>query len=342
MTNAAAPGARRLLVGVDVGGTTTEAHLVATGTGGGGLTAGSIVASATRPTDTSGPEPVVATAAAAIVDLLARGGLSPAEIGGIGVGIAGHVDPASGTVRNALNLGIGADPFPFRDALRARLELPVAVDNDVRTAALGAFHHLRRAGGPDLRSLVFLNIGTGISAAAILDGRLHRGRNNIAGEIGHLPVAPEGRRCRCGMVGCLESVAAGPAVRRAWPKGAADLFTAAGAGDPAATPVAEGIAASLAQAVMWLMAAYDPDLVVLGGGVGSASPLTADMVSDALGALAAGSELASQTFSGERLLTLDPDLPVGALGAASLVLELISLPSGPRHDEQATLEEEQP
>jgi predicted NBD/HSP70 family sugar kinase len=105
MANAAAPGARRLLVGVDVGGTTTEAHLVATGTGtgtgGGGLTAGSIVASATRPIDTSGPEPVVATAAAAIVDLLARGGLSPAGIGGIGVGIAGHVDPASGTVRNA-------------------------------------------------------------------------------------------------------------------------------------------------------------------------------------------------------------------------------------------------
>jgi glucokinase len=144
------------------------------------------------------------------------------------------------------------------------------------------------------------------------------------------------------MGGCLEAAAAGPAVVAAWPRGAADLFERASCGEPDAVEVAGGFARPLAQAVMWLVATYDPDLVVLGGGVGSASPSVATLVAGALRSLAAGSELASQVFAGGRLQSLDPDLPVGALGAASLALEQISLSSSPRQAEQPIKEEDHP
>jgi predicted NBD/HSP70 family sugar kinase len=266
--------------------------------------------------------------------------VAPSRIGAIGVGIAGHVDHTAGTVRHAVNLGIDGAPFGVRDALRARLGVPVVVDNDVRAAAVGAFHHLQASTGHDLRSLVYLGVGTGLSAGVILDGRLHRGRNNLAGEIGHVPAMAGGPPCRCGMVGCLEAVAAGPALKRAWPRGAGDLFRAAGAGDAGAGRIAEAFALPLARAVMWLTATYDPDVVVLGGGVGSASPLAAALVAAALRSLASGSELAGDVFAGGRLQSLDSDLPVGALGAATLALELISLPSDARQAEQAIQEEE--
>ena len=97
----------------------------------------------------------------------------------------------------------------------------------------------------------------------------------MAGEIGHVVVDESAALCRCGQRGCLEAVAAGPAIARAWPKGiegtaATALFAAAAAGDPAAAKVAARIAGYLTTALTWLAAAYDTERIVLAGGVSDA------------------------------------------------------------------------
>ena len=88
---------------------------------------------------------------------------------------------------------------------------PTTLENDVRAAAVGAYRLVRVR--EEVRHLAYLSVGTGIAAGVMLDGRLYRGANGMAGEIGHTIFEPGGYRCGCGMPGCLEAVAAGPAVQ---------------------------------------------------------------------------------------------------------------------------------
>ena len=101
--------------------------------------------------------------------------------------------------------------------LEARLGVPVAVENDVNVATLGA---VALSG---IRDLVYLSIGTGLAAGLVLDGTLRRGATGAAGEIGHVPIDPLGAVCQCGQRGCLETVASGRALAEAWPVRATSL-----------------------------------------------------------------------------------------------------------------------
>ena len=207
----------------------------------------------------------------------------------IGVGVPGVVDRAAGTVAHAVNLGI-AEPFALAAALADRTGCPVAVENDLSAAAWGASILL----GED--DLAFLGLGTGLAAGLVLDGRLRRGATGAAGEVGHVPVDPGGERCNCGQRGCLELYAAGS---RAHDGGR--------------------FVRGVADAVRLVALAYDPRLIVLGGGVAGA-PEAGDQLLAPLREVLAGDAAASPFLESlrlaDRVRLVSADQPVGAIGAA--------------------------
>lgn len=293
------------MVGLDIGA--TKMLGVAADPG------GRVLAEVLATTPTGGDE-VVAAAAAVVDELRARTG--EAIDGTVGVGIPGLVDAARGTLKHAVNLGVDDEWFPIGDRLADRTGARVVVDNDVNAAALGA------AQVTGHRDLVYLSLGTGLAAASVLDGRLRRGVHGAAGEIGHIPVDPAGRRCQCGQVGCLETSASGSAVAEAWPSAgvppAQALFDAAAAGDERAITVRDRFAARVADAVRLVALTVDPEVVVLGGGVAQVGDRLVVAVRHALAEQAAASPfLASLDLAG-RLELVPLDVPVAALGAALL------------------------
>ena len=301
-----------LRLGVDIGG--TKVHAVALDD------AGAVVAEARLPTG-FGAEAVVASAHAAVVQLTEHLGVAPSALTSIGVGVPGRVDPATGHVAHAVNLGL--DSLDLGALLASRLGRAVVVENDVNAAALGAFHLL---GDPRLRSMAYLNLGTGLAAGLVLDGRVWRGSRGVAGEIGHIPVDPQGELCRCGQRGCLETLASGSALARLWPQGAgapaSALFAAAGAGDEQAAAVAERLVGNVAAAVRILVLAVDVDAVVIGGGLSSLGDRLLGQVRARLDADARTSPFLASLALAERVLLVPDGSPVGAVGAA-----LVAAPS---------------
>jgi predicted NBD/HSP70 family sugar kinase len=234
----------------------------------------------------------------------------------VGLGIPGLVDVERGAVKHAVNLGVDGAWLPLRAELEARLGLPVAVENDVNVATLGA---VALSG---IRDLVYLSIGTGLAAGLVLDGVLRRGATGAAGEIGHVPIDPNGAVCQCGQRGCLETVASGRALAEAWPAttepNAQALFAAAAAGDPRAIEVRDRFAAGVADAVRTLCLAVDPATVVLGGGVAHLGAALVSAVSEALTAQAASSPFLASLELASRIRVVPADQPVAAIGAALL------------------------
>jgi glucokinase len=264
----------------------------------------------------------------------ALGELDVADIAAVGVGVPGQVDPRTGRLAMAVNLGVGSEPYDLAGAIESSLRIPVVIENDVRAAALGAWETFR-SNGQSPQSLALVNIGTGISAGVVVEGRLVRGSRGMAGEIGHVIVDELGSICRCGQRGCLEAVAAGPAIARAWPMGEAGsaataLFTAVERGDPAAVKVASRIAGHLTTALIWLAAAYDAELVVLAGGVAGAGDTLLRLVHGEIERRGATSELAARRLSANQVSVAGDDEPPGAVGAALLAAEHLV-----RQEEQA-------
>jgi predicted NBD/HSP70 family sugar kinase len=261
-----------------------------------------------------GPDGLLATAAR-VVERLREGAGDP--VGPIGVGVPGLVDPDTGVVEHAVNLGLNGDRLRLATILADRLGQPVVVENDVNAATLGA---AEVTGATDLG---YVSLGTGLAAGLLLEGRLRRGHLGAAGEIGHIPVDPAGPRCRCGQRGCLETVASGSALAAAWPGDegtppAQALFAAAAAGDPAALAARDRFAAAVAGAVRLLALTVNVELVVLGGGVSQLGEPLRAAVAAALRDQAAASPFLAALDLPDRLRVLPADVPVAALGASRL------------------------
>ncbi len=302
MTTSPASG---LSLGIDIGGSKPHGILLDAD--------GARLAESVRPTLT-GPDGVVATAIAVVTDCLGR---APAPAGAIsiGVGIPGQVDPGTGLVRTAVNLGI--HELDLGQRLTAALGLPVTIENDVKAAALGAANHLGLAGG----DLSYLNFGTGVAAAAVVRGRLVRGHGNLAGEIGHIPVDPAGERCHCGQRGCLEVVAGGGRIAaRLAALGTgmtlSTLVQAAEGGDRGAEAEAERLCAGIALAAQLVVLTQGSERVVLGGGVIHTAPGLVPRVKAVLLARAAESEFLASLHLADRITVIPSDYPVAAIGAA--------------------------
>ncbi|HVN12421.1 MAG TPA: ROK family transcriptional regulator [Kineosporiaceae bacterium] len=207
------------------------------------------------------------------------------EVWGLGVGVPGPVEFASG-LPVAPPIMPGWDGYPIRERFSRRWSAPTWVDNDVNLLALGELR--TNPGAADAQDLLYVKIGTGIGAGLVSGGRLHRGSNGCAGDIGHVAVAEaENVICRCGNAGCLEAVAGGAALaregRRLAETGAslvmadilastgrltaADVTVAADRGDAAARALLARTGRLVGTTLATLVSFYNPALVVLGGGV---------------------------------------------------------------------------
>ncbi len=303
--NAAALAGTRA-VGLDIGGTKT--HGVVLGED------GSILAQVRKSTK-PGADGVVGTAAKVYEALRKETGES--LICQVGVGVPGLVDVERGMLRHAVNLGVNGDDLPLRDLLAERLGVPVVVENDVNAAALAARALV------EADDVVYLSVGTGLAAGLVMDGRLRRGEHGAAGEIGHLPIDPRGQECGCGQVGCLETIASGRALARAWPTAdgppAAALFAAAASGDASAIAVRDRFCWGVACAIRALGLTIDPERIVLGGGVAEVGePLRVEVVRQ-LVALGEGSPFLASLGLADRLSMVPLHYPVAAVGAALVV-----------------------
>jgi glucokinase len=262
----------------------------------------------------------------------------PADAGSVeavGVAVPGHVEPASGRVGLAVNLG--GREVALGPLIEESLGLPCYVEHDARAAA--AWLAERESGPGSEPDLAYISIGTGISAGIVLGGRVLRGTSGFAGEIGHATADPAGARCACGLQGCLETVAAGPAVaqlaRAAVAQGratslspgatAADVFRAAAAGDQLAGEVSAMVAQHLGRAVRQLVLTVGVSRVIVGGGVASAGQALLEPVERAIGHERETSALVAAAFAQVSLEILPPEVEAGARGAAAIARQQVNM-----------------
>lgn len=242
----------------------------------------------------------------------------PERPAGIGVGATGPVDPHHGVISNEHTL-----PEPFRgrvaDRLRDVFDMPVRLENDADAAAAGESW---TGPGADAEVFACITIGTGIGGAVIHNGKIFRGPGGWHPEFGHHVVDPSGPLCYCGAHGCIESIAAAPAIARAAveaglvPAGAqaADVFAAAEE-DPRCRAIVDRAHAALATAALNLVATHAPqELALAGNGIGHPDALLAKI----------RQRLDSYVFAppgGVRVRLSELGGMAGCVGAARLILE---------------------
>jgi predicted NBD/HSP70 family sugar kinase len=293
-------------VGLDIGATKILGAVVAAD--------GAILAQFRQPT-VPGADGVLATATRVLDRLAAEfDGVLPSHVG---IGFPGLVDRDRGAVSHAVNLGLGDDWLPLAERLAERTGAAVMVENDVRAATWGA-HIL--SGADDLG---YLSIGTGLAAGFVLGGVLRRGASGASGEIGHVPVDPDGPFCSCGQRGCLELTAAASALTAAWPTDgeispAAAVFAAASAGNPTAVAVRDHFAARVADAIRMLGLSVDPGTIILGGGVTDVGQPLLSAVTAALRDQAVASPFLAAINLAARVRLLPAGVPAAAVGAAMI------------------------
>lgn len=236
----------------------------------------------------SGPGVVLARVREVMHRLLTQCGATPAQVVGIGMGVPGPVDFGSGQLVNP-PLMPEWDSFSIRDYLGEDFKAPVFVDNDVNLMALGELWRLKRS----LSNFLVIKIGTGIGCGIVCHGEVYRGAAGSAGDVGHICVDQEGPRCHCGNLGCVEAMAAGPAITRMAVQAAEagesavlaevlrsqgriealDVGQASRAGDPAANAIVQRAGNLIGQMLASVVNFFNPSHVFIGGGITRIGPL---------------------------------------------------------------------
>lgn len=271
----------RYIIGVDLGGTNIVAGAMP-------FDGTAELAMRSLPTRSEeGTESVLGRIAEMVEDVI---GQTTAETGakredflGVGIGSPGPLDRARGVVIFTPNLGWRN--VPLRDEISRRVGLPATLDNDANCATLGEWWCGAAKGH---RNVMGITIGTGIGGGLILDGRLYHGSSDAAGEIGHTTIDANGRLCKCGNYGCLEAYASGTAIaRRAAEALAVDgksrilalvegdmsrltaqtVYEAAKQADALALEIVRDTARFLGIGISNLLNVFNPDMVVVAGGV---------------------------------------------------------------------------
>ena len=270
--------APRVVVGIDIGGTKVAAGLV--------NAEGEILARNRTPMLTTGaPSNGLAAVSTAIRGLFTDAS-SQNQISAIGICAPGPLNPTTGVIINPPNLPIWHN-YPLAEEMRRAYKVPIRVDNDANAAALA---EAKWGAGRGYRNIFYATVGTGIGTGIILDGRIFHGKTGAAAEGGHLGIDYNGPLCNCGKRGCIETLAAGPAIaRRARQKLTQNrkslLLEMAGgdlpmvssemvgkahtAGDPVAKEVMRETLDLLAYWLGNIIDLLEPDIIVIGGGVSS-------------------------------------------------------------------------
>lgn len=295
---AGAPGDKKWLVGVDLGGTNIVVGVLPLDGG-----RGDVLGLRSVPTEAQRGakfvvDRIVGLIHDAIDEVIETTGGTRGDFAGVGIGSPGPLNRETGTVINTPNLGWRN--FPLRDLISNAVGLPATLDNDANCATYGEWW---LGAGRNVDTLVGLTLGTGIGGGIVLNGEIFHGCSDAAGEIGHMTIEANGRKCKCGNYGCLEAYASGPAIALRAVEGieagaesllpalvngklegitAATVYEAVVLGDPYANDVMRETAKFLGAGVANMINVLNPEMVVISGGVTRAgdhlfSPLRAEV-----------------------------------------------------------------
>jgi glucokinase len=294
-----------VVIAIDIGGTGIKSGLIDSDL--------NVQLAQRTPTDAArGPDAVVETVLSLAEGLAERARALGHRVIAAGLAVPGAVDEAAGIAQWSANVGFRG--VPLRDLAEKRLGVPAALGHDVRAAARA---EATLGGGRGVRRAWFVAIGTGIAGSYVVDGRTDPGAHGSSGEIGHVVVRPDGPACACGRRGCLEAITSASAVARRYAEltgesiTAAQVVTRAAAGDDAATAVWAETIDVLADGLLIGATLYDPDVIVLGGGLAEARERLLEPVAATL-----KSRLTFQTMPAIRGAALGDE--AGLLGAALL------------------------
>lgn len=293
-------------LGLDLGGTKILAAVVEDG---------KILARQQLPTPRTGYADVVSALAGAASLLLH----DYTDIARVGLGSPGPLDLKAGKVVFAPNIP-GLEDAPIAPDLSAKLGLPVVLENDANAA--GYAEHLYGA-AKSLQSSIYITVSTGIGGGLFVGERVIRGAYGVAGEVGHMTIAPNGPLCGCGHYGCLESVAAGRALARdgshayGFAMTTGEVFSRAREGERLALKIVDQAAMYTGLALSNLVKLFDPDAFVLGGGMMKTGAFYLEKVQAAADTFTAG-------FPRAKLFLAQLETDAGVIGAASVAAHELS------------------
>jgi len=265
-----------VIVGVDVGSTTTSGGLVTAD--------GTVLWTLETRTHRNGPGSAFDVLQGLVADLLAQARSRGWAVQGVGIGLPGIVDIEGGTMRKGIHRVPELAGPPILERIHADAGVPVFIDNDVNALGLGEWIW---GAGRGAGSMAMLALGTGVGGCVILDGRLVRGRSGFGGEFGHVSVNFDGRLCVCGIRGCLSAYAAGVGIGREFYarihgeaaaqaaeakddpalSDAEAVFRAADAGSAEATAVVREACKVVGAAIGGLANGLNPEVIVITGGI---------------------------------------------------------------------------
>jgi glucokinase len=248
---------QHLIIGLDIGGTKIQAGLV--------TQTGRVLRTTKVATEARRGRAVILKNIESAIRAVWQPGVR-----GIGIGIAGEVDWATGTYVRGANFPVSFRNIPLARILRKRFRVPVKMDNDVHCFALG---EARFGAGKGRSIVVGITLGTGVGGGVVMDGVLFRGRHNLAGEVGHMIIAQGSPRSRLRKRDGFEDFVSGTALSRMYREHSgksADALTVerlAIKGDRAAKSVISTMRASFAAGIASILHAFDPDIIIVGGGI---------------------------------------------------------------------------
>lgn len=283
-------------IGIDFGGTKVLAGVVNTKTG-------ELIATSKKKTKQAGEQQQLMKRLSIVIDgAIEEAGIDAGRIKGIGIGVAGMVDREKGILLSGVN--IGANNLKIAEPLMEQYGIPVKLGNDVEVATLGEMHF---GAGKKCENLVCVFVGTGIGSGIIHQGKIYHGASGTAGEIGHTVLFPEGRLCNCGAHGCLETYASRMAIARQVIAGikrgqetsvaneidetkgllrSRTLAQAVETGDTLVTRCVIDAANHLGTGLATIVNFYNPERIILGGGLVEEVGLYYDVAVEAVGHLA--------------------------------------------------------
>jgi glucokinase len=248
-----------------------------------------------------GSDGVIAQIGRVLRESVASVGCGWEDIENLIVSTPGPVTPQTGIVFSPPNM-LGWNDVPLRSKLFELLHVPTVLVNDANAAALGEFYF---GAGSGTRNMVYITVSTGIGGGVIVEGQLLSGPSGTAGEIGHMTIDRTGPQCKCGNVGCLEAIASGTAIASRFHAAvagveshepaasvdtsratAADVVRGAYAGDEPARSIFLDAAEAIGVGVVNCLHLFNPDVVVIGGGVSNAGPILFDTIDRIVGARA--------------------------------------------------------
>jgi glucokinase-like ROK family protein len=316
-----------LVAGIDIGATSFDIVLADL--------AGKICHRFNQPSNVKdGPVAVLDAVCNSLDDLVKEIGWGVDRLFGVGIGVPGPVDFWQGTVVSPPIMP-GWDGFPIVQFIQNRYPtVRAVVDNDVNVMALGENF---RGAGSDFKNFIYVKIGTGIGAGIICNGEIYRGANGCAGDIGHISVKKDGPPCPCGNTGCLEAMAAGPAIAERGVKAilegksailkrhyesngnrlhAEDVGYSAAEGDPVSIDIIRSSGQMIGDVLAGLVNFYNPGMILIGGGVSRIGNLLLSSIRQAI--LFRSLPLATRDL---HVIFSELGTDAGVLGAMALAIE---------------------